>query len=102
MAFIPTLTACLRGRKENYKSKQRMVRLMRARTVPHVEYEIFQHILDEIDISKVKEQMCPVGDKVAVKRFEQGASSAAKLIKNLADRRLHRLPEDHVDYEAKE
>jgi len=74
---------------------------MRAKTVPHVEYEIFNLILDEIDISMLKEQMCPTGDDVALARFEKGAASAAQLIQNLIERRKHRLPFDHLDFEAK-
>ena len=75
---------------------------MRAKTVPHVEYEIFNLILDEIDISMLKEQMCPTGDDVALTRFEKGAASTAQLIQNLIERRKHRLPHDHLDYEVKE
>ena len=75
---------------------------MRAKTVPHVEYEIFQHILDEIDITMVKEQMVPSGDTVAEDRFNKGAESAAKFIQNLIDRRLHRLPKNHGDYRGKD
>ena len=61
---------------------------MRAKTVTHVEYEIFMHILQHIDVSEV--------------RFNQGLESAAKLIHNLCLRRQHRLPSDHVDYTNKE
>ena len=75
---------------------------MRAKTIPHVEYEIFQHILDEIDISILKEQMCPSGDAVATDRFDKGAESAAQLIQNLIERRLHRLPHDHPDFKERE
>jgi len=75
---------------------------VRAKTVPHVEYEIFQHILDTIDITTVKQQMVPTGDKVAEDRFDRGAASAAQFVKNMIDRRTHRLPKDHEDYEAKE
>ena len=75
---------------------------MRAATIPHVEYEIFQLILEEIDISMLKEQMCPAGDKAAHARFEKGAASAANLIQNLIERRKHKLPHDHLDYEVKE
>ena len=74
---------------------------MRAKTIPHVEYEIFQHILNEIDITIVKESLVPRGDKVAEERFEKGFESAAKLINNLCERRLHRLPEQHPDYKEK-
>ncbi len=75
---------------------------MRAASIPHVEYEIFQLILDEIDIFMLKEEMCPKGDETAETRFDKGAASAANLIKNLAQRRTHKLPEDHMDYEVKE
>ena len=75
---------------------------MRAKTVPHVEYEIFQYILDNIDITEVKDKMCPKGDKVAEDRFDKGCVSVARLINNLCERRLHRLPKDHVDYVEKE
>ncbi len=75
---------------------------MRAKTVTHVEYEIFMHILKQIDVSEVKGELVPSGDDVAEKRFTQGVESASKLIHNLCVRRQHRLPEDHVDYLAKE
>ena len=75
---------------------------MRAKTIPHVEYEIFLHVMNEIDILAVKESMCPKGDKHAEERFNKGAKSAKQLIQNLIDRRKHRLPEDHMDYEVKE
>tara|TARA_Y100000592_G_scaffold98290_1_gene171014 strand:+ start:265 stop:498 length:234 start_codon:yes stop_codon:yes gene_type:complete len=76
---------------------------MRAKTIPHVEYEIFQHILDEIDISMVKEKMVvePRIDK-AEERFDKGAESAAQLIQNMMDRRRHKLPFDHPDFKEKE
>ncbi len=73
---------------------------MRAKTVPHVEYEILKHIIENIDIFEVKEKM--VKDEHSAKRFEKGATNVAQLIQNLADRRTHRLPKDHVDYEVKE
>ena len=73
---------------------------MRAKTVPHVEYEILKHIIAELDILAVKEKM--VTDEHSATRFEKGATNVAKLIQNLADRRTHRLPKDHLDYEVKE
>jgi len=71
---------------------------VRAKTIPHVEYEIFQLILDDIDISILKEQMCPTGDKIAEDRFMKGATSATQLIVNMMERRRHKLPDDHPDY----
>jgi len=72
---------------------------MRAKTVTHVEYEIIQHILDEIEIHSVRERM--VTDEHSEKRFETGAKNVSDLITNLATRRLHRLPKDHADYQEK-
>lgn len=73
---------------------------MRAKTVPHVEYEILKHIIENIDILEVKERM--VNDEHSATRFDKGATNVARLIQNLADRRTHRLPKNHVDYEVKE
>lgn len=75
---------------------------MRAKTIPHVEYEIFQLILDDIDISTLKEQMCPTGDKIAEDRFMKGASSATQLIINMMERRRHKLPDEHPDFMERE
>ena len=74
---------------------------MRAQTVTHVEYEIFQYILDEIDVELLKEQMCPSGDLTAESRWEKGLKNTAKLIGNLCERRLHKLPKNHLDYKEK-
>ena len=74
---------------------------MRAKTIPHVEYEIFNHLLDTVDIEPLRRRLCPAGDTVAKERFEKGFESAAKLINNLCERRLHRLPEQHPDYKEK-
>jgi len=73
--------------------------VMRAKTVIHAEYEIIQHILDEIEIHSVRERM--VTDEHSEKRFETGAKNVSDLITNLATRRLHRLPKDHADYQEK-
>ena len=43
-----------------------------------------------------------VNDEHSEIRFDKGAASVARLIQNLADRRTHRLPKEHVDYEVKE
>lgn len=73
----------------------------RAKTVIHAEYEIIKHIIANLDISDVKERLCPDGDEHALTRFDKGAENVANLIQNLADRRTHRLPKEHVDYESK-
>lgn len=79
---------------------------MRAKSVVHVEYEVLNAILDSDIIADVvaelREQMVPTGDGVADRRFVDGVKKASQLIQNLADRRTHRLPEDHPDYDPKE
>jgi hypothetical protein len=79
---------------------------MRAKTVTHVEYEVFNAILDSELIAEVvnelKMGLVPEGDEVAQKRFEEGVKSAAKYINNLAERRKHRLPQEHTDFINKE
>ena len=79
---------------------------MRAKTVTHVEYEVFKAILDSNliaeTVNELKMELVPEGDAVAKKRFEEGVKSAAKYIDNLAQRRKHRLPQEHQDYETKE
>ena len=79
---------------------------MRAKTQVHVEYELFKAILDSEEIAEVIEgvrrSVVPQGDAIAERRFNDGIKSGAKYIENLMVRRLHRLPDDHVDYEPKE
>lgn len=75
-------------------------RNMRAKSKVHVEYEILQHLLDDIDLQDLEQQM--VDDKHSKKRFEDGAKEVFRLINNLAQRRIHRLPKTHEDYEVKQ
>ena len=75
---------------------------IRCQTIPHVEYEILQHILDDIDISIVKETMV-VGPRKnkAEERFDKGAKALTILLVNMMERRRHKLPEEHPDYKEK-
>jgi hypothetical protein len=79
---------------------------MRAKSVVHVEYEVFKSILDSEIIAEtiedVKGELVPENDKVAEKRFNEGVKSASKYILNLLERRKHRLPEEHTDFQLKE
>ena len=72
----------------------------RAQTVTHVEYEVFDWILHNINVAELHEVM--VTDEVSEKRFKTGVKQAAKMIQNLAERRKHRLPKSHPNYNAKE
>ena len=71
----------------------------RAVSVAHVEYEVLQHLLNEIELTKLKETMAV--DSVTEKRFGKGANKVADLIQNMMNRRKHKLPKDHVEYEVK-
>ena len=79
---------------------------MRAKTQVHVEYELFKAILDSEEIAEViegvRELVVPQGDAIAERRFNDGIKSGAQYIDNLMARRVHRLPDDHDDYEPKE
>ena len=74
----------------------------RAVSITHVEYEILQHIGYEIDLSGLMSQMIPRGDKVAEKRFRKGAYNIQTYLKNMMERRQHKLPKDHDAYKEKE
>ncbi len=74
---------------------------MRAASKIHVEYEVLKFIMNEIDLTLLEQEMCPTGDAVALKRFNDGAESAAALVNNMIVRRLHRLPKTHPAYKEK-
>ena len=73
---------------------------MRAKSVVQVEHEIRQHLMNDIDLQDLEQQL--VDDKKSKKRFEDGAKEVFRLINNLAQRRIHRLPKTHEDYKVKE
>jgi hypothetical protein len=79
---------------------------MRAKTVIHVEYEVVKAILNSKEIGMViemvKDDLVPVDDEYAEKRFNMGVKSVSQLFRNIADRRLHRIPKNHPDYRGKE
>ena len=79
---------------------------MRAKTIQHVEYEILNWILDNIDLHELREEMIesPTAQKKkdAGIRFDKGAKALAILLQNMMTRRLHKLPEEHPDYREKE
>ena len=85
---------------------------MRAVSVSHVEYEILRTLLENVDVSDVKDDM--VMDEVEattrvkkkrresqMKRFQTGGENIMQLVENLAERRRHKLSESHVDYQEK-
>jgi hypothetical protein len=80
---------------------------LRAKTVTHVEYEVLNAIMDDEVIAEtlesLKASLVPdPSDEVAERRFNDGVKNVAKLVLNMAERRLHRLPPEHPDYQAKE
>jgi hypothetical protein len=80
---------------------------LRAKTVTHVEYEVLNAIMDDEVIAEtlesLKASLVPdPSDEVAERRFNDGVKNVAKLVLNMAERRLHRLPPEHPDYQVKE
>jgi len=90
-------SACLYSISSMYICKGRQ---MRAESIPHVEYEILNEVINNIEIADVQDAM--VTDTVTEKRFKTGAKNVAKLLRNLMTRRAHRLPHTHKDYKPKE
>jgi len=74
----------------------------RATSIPHAEYEIIWAMLltEEFALAELIEDMAP--DKVSEKRLKQAARNVKQMMLNMAQRRTHRLPEDHLDYTPKE
>ena len=71
----------------------------RAASVTHVEYEIFKCITETVDLRALRDKMGD--DPIANERFRKGAESVLQLINNMMERRRHKLPKAHVDYEEK-
>jgi len=83
----------------------RRKRATRARSVAHVEYEILDWIGRRAWLDELQRSMTPwkngQPDKIAKKRFRKGAENITGYLLNMVQRRKHRLPENHVDYEPK-
>ena len=71
----------------------------RAASVSHAEYEIIKVLIEDVNIESLRDIMAT--DKVSKDRFNKAAANVAGLVENMAKRRVHKLPKDHVDYEVK-
>tara|TARA_A200000159_G_scaffold147605_1_gene154796 strand:- start:24 stop:242 length:219 start_codon:yes stop_codon:yes gene_type:complete len=69
---------------------------MRAKSVQHAEYEILNHIVSEIDLSDLKEQMC--NDEHSTKRFDKACENIIKRLDGIMATRTKHLPKDHPDH----
>ena len=74
----------------------------RARSVAHVEYEILEWIGRRAWLDGLMAEMIPEGDKVAEKRFKTGATNIGVYMRNMQDRRRHKLPKSHAEYRGKD
>ena len=74
----------------------------RARSVAHVEYEILEWVGRRAWLDGLMAEMVPKGDKVAEKRFRKGATNISTYLRNMMDRRQHKLPKDHPKYMERE
>ena len=73
--------------------------MRRASSVLEVEYELLRFLRDKIDITQLQDSMAV--DAVSTTRCETAIGNVCKLLDNMCDRRLHRLPKDHTDYKEK-
>ena len=80
----------MNGKRQNGK---------KAASVTHAEYMILMCLRDEVDLRDVQVKMAT--DKVSTTRFDKGATNVLGLIQNMMDRRMHKLPKDHVDFKEK-
>lgn len=71
----------------------------RAASVTHAEYEILNHIVSEIDLSRLRSRMCD--DDVSRDRFTKAGGNVLGLIENMMGRRRHKLPKSHPEYRGK-
>jgi hypothetical protein len=71
----------------------------RAVSVSHAEYEIIKVLIEDVDIESLRDIMGT--DKVSKDRFDKAAVNVVNLVQNMAQRRVHKLPKDHVDFEVK-
>lgn len=62
----------------------------------HAEYEILNHIVSEIDLSDLKEQMC--NDQHSTKRFDKACENIIKRLDGIMATRTKHLPKDHPDH----
>lgn len=74
----------------------------RARSVAHVEYEVLDWVGRRAWLDGLMAEMVPKGDKVAEKRFRKGATNISTYLRNMMDRRQHKLPKDHPKYMERE
>ena len=74
----------------------------RARSVAHVEYEVLDWVGRRAWLDGLMAEMVPEGDKVAEKRFRKGATNISPYLRNMMDRRQHKLPKDHDDYKERD
>ena len=74
----------------------------RAKSVAHVEYEILEWVGRRAWLDGLMAEMVPKGDKVAEKRFRKGATNISTYLRNMMDRRQHKLPKDHPKYMERE
>ena len=73
-----------------------------ARSVAHVEYEILEWVGRRAWLDGLMAEMIPEGDKVAEKRFRTGAYNIQTYLRNMMNRRQHKLPKDHPKYMERE
>tara|TARA_B100001094_G_scaffold296530_1_gene318821 strand:+ start:341 stop:565 length:225 start_codon:yes stop_codon:yes gene_type:complete len=68
---------------------------MRAKSISHAEYEILSHLLGEIELQYLRDEMCD--DAHSTKRFDTAAKNICKMLTEKAMVRIKSLPKDHPE-----
>lgn len=68
---------------------------MRAKSIQHAEYEILTHLLGEIDLQDLRDEMCD--DAHSTKRFDVAAKNICKMLAEKQMVRIKNLPKDHPE-----
>lgn len=68
---------------------------MRAKSIQHAEYELLQHLLGEIDLGFLRDQMGQ--DEHSTKRFDTAAGNICKMLVEKMEVRRKNLPKGHPD-----
>ena len=71
----------------------------RAASVAHAEYHVLEHIIENVELSRVKRSMCD--DKHSIKRFDQACTNILQYLENMMERRRHKLPKAHPEHKEK-
>tara|TARA_R110002012_G_scaffold87192_2_gene215869 strand:+ start:42711 stop:42950 length:240 start_codon:yes stop_codon:yes gene_type:complete len=75
--------------------KQLLLMPERAASISHAEWEILNHIVSNIDLSDLKDEMAT--DKHSTERFDKAAENIVKRLDGIMATRVKNLPKEHPE-----